>query len=743
LRTGYGPARSGRPRGAAPPARQIRVAVVGGGCAGITAAFELTRPEHRGRFAVTVYQQGWRLGGKGASGRGALGRIEEHGLHVWMGFYENAFRLLRECYAELGRDPETEPMADWRDAFFPAPRIGLTEKREGGGWDDWIALFPPMPGLPGDPLTADNPFSVTGYLVHTVRLLATVVESARRRQPDGPGGEPGAPRRRSPLTPEAVLDSLSRLVRYGHMATLVGIAEAMRGLAVLFGAWSRQPPGRGAEADVLRPIETVTRNALRLLDELARRDDELRRVWGILDLLLAVLRGTVRFGLITDPRGFDAIDDYDFRDWLELNGASRATLESDFVRGVCYDRMFAYEDGDPARPRMSAGQALRDLLRLLFTYRGALFWKMRAGMGDVVFAPFYEVLRRRGVRFEFFHRLEALRLAPDERLLTGERPYVEALEFDVQATVRSGTYEPLTAVRGLPCWPARPDYGQLADGESLAAEGWDPESFWDRRQVGRRTLRVGEDFDFVVLAVGLGAIPHVGAELLARDRRWRRMADGVKTIETAAFQLWLRQSVAALGWPGAEGITLTGFVKPFDTWADMTHLLPEEGWPAARTPRSLAYFCGPLASGPELPGRGDLGYPAARREAARQEAVRFLDRHAGHLWPRAVRPGGGFRWELLVPTEAEPAAGPEGFGTQYWTANVSPSDRYTLTLPGTAKDRISPLDNTYDNLTVAGDWTACGLIVGCVEAAVISGRLAAHALSGRPALGDIVGFDHP
>ena len=34
---------------------------------------------------------------------------------------------------------------------------------------------------------------------------------------------------------------------------------------------------------------------------------------------------------------------------------------------------------------------------MFFTYRGALFWKMRAGMGDVVFAPFYEVLKRRGV----------------------------------------------------------------------------------------------------------------------------------------------------------------------------------------------------------------------------------------------------------------------------------------------------------------------------------------------------------
>src|SRR2546425_4501635 len=45
-----------------------KVAVLGGGPAAITAAFELTAaPELRDRFEVTVYQLGWRLGGKCAS----------------------------------------------------------------------------------------------------------------------------------------------------------------------------------------------------------------------------------------------------------------------------------------------------------------------------------------------------------------------------------------------------------------------------------------------------------------------------------------------------------------------------------------------------------------------------------------------------------------------------------------------------------------------------------------------------
>ena len=87
-----------------------KIAVIGGGMSGLAAAYELTRtPELRDRHEVTLYQLGWRLGGKGASGRGPAGRIEEHGLHLWMGWYENAFQLMRACYRELGRDPTSAP----------------------------------------------------------------------------------------------------------------------------------------------------------------------------------------------------------------------------------------------------------------------------------------------------------------------------------------------------------------------------------------------------------------------------------------------------------------------------------------------------------------------------------------------------------------------------------------------------------------------------------------------------------
>jgi hypothetical protein len=76
-------------------------------------------------------------------------------------------------------------------------------------------------------------------------------------------------------------------------------------------------------------------------------------------------------------------------------------------------------------------------------------------------------------------------------------------------------------------------------------------------------------------------------------------------------------------------------------------------------------------------------------------------------------------------------------------ANVKGSDRYALSEPGLIVHRVSPLDPSVANLTIAGDWTACGLDVGCVESAVISGLLASHAISGKPELDEIIGYNHP
>src|SRR5919198_6631325 len=133
------------------PPERTKVAVLGGGVGGITAAFELTATEElRERFEVTVYQLGWRIGGKGASGRNRAhaNRIEEHGLHVWFGFYDNAFRLMRDAYAELGPSPRT-PIATFDEAFKGCDEIVLYDHQD-GGWHPFKFDCPRNPLTPGD-----------------------------------------------------------------------------------------------------------------------------------------------------------------------------------------------------------------------------------------------------------------------------------------------------------------------------------------------------------------------------------------------------------------------------------------------------------------------------------------------------------------------------------------------------------------------------------------------------------------
>lgn len=715
-----------------------KVAIIGGGCASVAAAFELTRPERGGEFEVTIYQLGWRLGGKGASGRDAkTGRIEEHGLHLWMGFYENAFRLMRDCYRELDR-PESSPIRTWRDAFKPDNFVGVTERRGDSQWNNWAAYFPPAAGAPGDPLSERNPFSVKGYLARCALLLRTLMSSVQDNYPDSV--EPGT-RDELAFALQALVTSVAssarsdqkqfatKTLKYGQLAASALVLEALGTVR-----WAVEAAAPAAGEKLVSLLEKLSAVARRQLETLVAKNDELRRVWEIADVVLAIMRGIIRDRLLFASEGFEAIDDYDWRDWLRRHGASEASLDSGFIRGS-YDLLFAYEDGDIAKPRLAAGQALRGAMRMFFTYRGALFWKMQAGMGDIVFAPIYEVLKNRGVKFEFFHKLENVALSPDGT-------HVAGLDMSVQAKIRgSRPYEPLVDVKGLPCWPSRPLHDQIVNGAALKRSGWNPEAHWDDKKVSRRTLKVGKDFDFVVLGVGFGEIAGVCGELIAAEPKWQVMTCEVKTVATQAFQVWLNKPVEELGW-GLPPINISGYVEPFDTWADMQQLIRLEDW--SRDPKAIAYFCSVLPDS-EIVSPGNTADAAGKTSRrVRDGAVKFLDRHVGHFWPKAVT-GKGFRWELLETGTSNRSAKPgkARFDTQFWTANINPTDRYVLSLPGSLKHRISPLDDRFDNLTIAGDWTDCGHQAGCVEAAVMSGLLAASALSNYPRLSDIIGYDHP
>jgi uncharacterized protein with NAD-binding domain and iron-sulfur cluster len=740
-----------------------RIAILGGGAAGVTAALQLSKPGWQQHFqSITIYQQGWRLGGKGACGRGTDHRIEEHGLHIWFGFYENSFRLLNRCHEELDALAEgTEGRPRWElafksveESFTRLDEIGVAD-HDGCGWKLWIADFfdddddrpwyEPDPRAPGE---RPDEWTVAFYLVRCLRLAADLAWSLVRSNPGPALRQASGETRRS----AADLDDAIALVAAalgGDLRTLLGaVAELVDALAEQ--AFD-QPIVLEALAIAVRALDAVVDFVRLRSDELVRANDSARRAYYVVDLMVAIARGTIEDGVI-EADSFSVVDDVDLRQWLLAHGAARESVDCALIRAIVYDLGFAYEAGDPMRPSCAAGTALRGLLRAFFTYRGSLMWKMNSGMGDVVFLPFLELLDKRGVDVRFFHRVEKL-------LTAGGR--VEEIEIDVQATVRAGarlkdyvTPAPIVPPTGPGgdgsslAWPANPsailaDAPPAGPGAAIppeAYESWyaDPATI----RVRTETLKRGDPdgFDLVVFGLPVACVPKVAQALIDDSPRWARAVEHIRTVPTQAMQLWLNQKAPELA-DVASGSVVSGFVEPFDTWADMSQVVAREKVDGAAT---VAYFCSVLAD-TVPPARGQAkDWLEEQRALVAAQALRFLRHDVAALWPKAVDPiSGEFNWDLLVAN----SNGCLRLGDQYLRANVEPSERYVLSVPGSSAHRIPPADTDFDNLYAVGDWTACAIDAGCIEAAVISAMVAAnaiHAEHGNPAeVEPVIGLDNP
>jgi uncharacterized protein with NAD-binding domain and iron-sulfur cluster len=457
-------------------------------------------------------------------------------------------------------------------------------------------------------------------------------------------------------------------------------------------------------------------------------NDPLRRTWYGVALATAAMRGIVADGLLTDPRGLEAINDEEYLSWLRRHGAPPELADFSVVRSV-YDMVFGFVGGDPGHPSLSAGTAVLFGGKTLFDYSGSIFWKMTAGMGDIVFAPIYEALERRGVAFEFFHRVDLLHPAKD-----GKR--IGAITVGRQAHLVPGraSYDPLVLSKGLPCFPSTPRVEQLSNADGI--EDQPLESHWCRwPDAERRVLKDGSDFDLVVFAIPPGMAAYTCVELASERPEWRDMINGLATVATQAFQLWLRDAESELGW-SHPGSTLSSFKEPFSTWASMPQLIEAEEWSAEDRPGAVAYFCGALDAPPPT-GAADA---ARQHETVRKNAIEFLEADIRHLLPGAAGDS-GFRWDLLCG--GTDRVGPDRFESQFWAANVDPSDRYVQSLPGTDRFRLRSDESGYDNLFLAGDWTDSGLNAGCIEAAVLSGLQAANAVRNRPRFHRVAGYFMP
>lgn len=689
------------------PAKK-KIAVIGGGVGAITAAYAITQqPNWQDEYEITLYQLGWRLGGKGASGRNMkqAGRIEEHGLHIWAGFYENGFRLMRDCYDQLNatglRSPDA-PLGTLDKAFTGLNRFLLAEMIETDGVKQlhpWLLEFPANDEKPGTGGLLPTPFA---YFQMAVEAITNMIEKILQELGhDIPHALPP---------------------RFGGPLRALGVAEKQASPLHHLREMARALPDNAFDHtdSQTEALHDLTRHAQSWFDDQAfpegKLSDEARRLKYLISLSLAFFRGTIDNGLFRN--GFDAIDNWEISDWLLHYGASREAVYSAVFRG-CYDYVFGYPAGVTDHRSVGAGTAIRGLLRLALTYKGALFFKMMAGMGDTIFGPYYEVLKHRGVKFKFFNAVTHLAL--DET-----KTFIDRIDMVEQAKVKGGDYDPFVVVKDLNCWPSEPKWDHLVDGKKLEASGVDFECEKEPPSGRAYSLQKGVDFDEVILGASLGSLPYMATELVAASNRWKMMLDKVGTVATHAAQFWLDKTAAEMGWndlvakhnigdiPADLKTVITSFEEPLDTWADMSDLIGREDWPDP-APKSIAYFCSPAHDAGIDPG----SWPDRVKDWADQDLTK--------MWPKAKR-AGKFDSARLMAIGAK--TGAEKFKAQYFRENFYGSERYVLSVPNSVQYRLPPDGTGFENLYIAGDWTRCGINAGCVEAATISGLAAARGLTG-------------
>jgi uncharacterized protein with NAD-binding domain and iron-sulfur cluster len=731
-------------------AKKTKVAVLGGGVGSITTAFELTStPELREKYDVTVYQMGWRLGGKGASGRNLerQGRIEEHGLHLWFGFYENAFNSIRRCYAELGRAHGT-PLAEWTDAFKPDGAFVVNEHYK-DQWVDWTGTFPRNFSTPGDgtilPTFWDIVAEFLGWmweLFHSAtyerdpnappdkndpwwkKLLDAILGLFGFHLSPKPKSTWEKPHWWDKLVNELEAD-LSHVRRYEELK-LLALARHMAETHKKTGGKNATDEHHSMMCEMLTTFKNWVWTAW---VEPNQDHQPLREFFIFLDMGTSILCGIHEDKLLEN--GFFSVDGVELMDWLEKHGARKfptLDLPRNPALKAMYDVSFAFEGGDKTKPNLAAGSALSGVTRMVMTYKGAMYYKMQAGMGDTIFAPMYEVLQRRGVKFKFFHCVDQLVVSPDAM-------QISEIMVIPQVKLTVGEYDPLVLIRSLPCWPSEPLWDQLENGQELNQKGIDFEDKYNPLNAKMISLKKGKDFDLVVLGISLAALPHVCRDIIKQSTKWQDMVKNVKTVQTQAFQTWVDKTVSGLGWEYSPQAIIGSFVEPIDTACNMDQLLDRENWPSSYGLGNITYFCGVLKDHPD-----ETLEQATDR--VRKHAIHYLNDHVGHMWPKGVRATGRgpeFDWEILIdPFNQQEET---RFDSQYWRANFVPSERYVQSVNGSTFYRLKADGSGYDNLYLTGDWLLNGFNVGHVESATASGMQASRAICGVPT--DILGETDP
>lgn len=704
-----------------------KIAILGGGMAGLSAAYQLTKTAAlRALNDVTVYQLGWRLGGKAASGRDDLGRNLEHGLHVWFGCYENTFQMLQELYAA---NPPGGKLPDWTAAVKPQTYTPIGVLGDDGTWTYWPLRWPANDGTPGDgrllPSWLQMIQTIAGWIAEAIERRwepAPAEAYIAAGRPPPPGGVIQHPLLLQNPTPSRALRAAQQHL-HARGSDIRTLGDQDIDLVVHLIRWARDAFA-GTKPAALAGARFAVASSLdrRILSE-------------TLDIFAAASRG-ILFDLIIPNQPLESLDGIDFRDWLIRHGADPTTVNTSAVVRVVYDTLYQYLDGDVTRPSYAAGSGLGVIMRLVGTYKGAMMWDIQAGIGEVLVAPLYKHLVAAGVTFKFFRKVKSLELSADGSL-------IQTIRMDRQADTVSGHYKPTFDLPdGLTVWPAQPFWTQLVDGAEMQRKNVNFESYWcDWPPAGQEQLQLGTDFDIALLAISLGAYKPLNAtdvsmcaQLIAKSKRFADYVQNVGVVPTQSVQLWCDPSSAGLGWISGKAATVSG-PEYLNIWADMTQVLAFEPWTGS-PPKSLHYLTGTYKTTLYRQPSSNASVPAQASNEIRTEAIAWLNGLSYGLWPLADA-NGVFNFDVLHVTT--PANGAARFDQQYWRANIDPTECCTLSAAGTTQYRLHPDESGFRNLILAGEGTRHGFNTTAIEGAVMSGAAASRAICGEPV--HIVGYD--
>ena len=719
-----------------PPKR--RVAVLGGGPAALATAYYLARQVDR--YEVELFTLGWRLGGKCAAGRNEDygNRIEEHGLHAFVGFYENAFRTMRDVYADAGLPIAVgTPPYDYAagegpvaGGFVGCPDVGVFDRFN----DQWRYFATPQAfngEVPGEiPEGGEDPkpnlcTAVCGALRQiaqdTGRLLG-VEHTNRVAALEAEKEEQGFwaslvedVKDFVDVETRGVREALEDLVEYVERLAIDAVAREIQCGSMLF---------KGI-AVLLKFI----RGALKkILSEELEEDPEVFFIWQGLDVVLTAMIGLIESCTVD----FDTLDDYDLREWLLANGLDPRNRDAAAFTQV-YETLFAH--GDELTPdRLAAGVGLRWFVLVGFLYKGYPAYFFKYSCPQTMCTPYYAALRKFGAKVHFFHQVTDLQVEG-----SGRSRRLAGVTMQVQATVKDGgTYDPFVHVEGnppeQPAWPDRPNFDQLEQGDALREGNINLENPWSGWEgVDTKELLAGRDFDDCVLGIPISVFPKIATQLTDTTKpqsapAWARMVSGMSVVRTISTQLWFQQPLSALS-KNSYGM-LTSFAQPEPSLGNFTHLLAWEPCTTDDGAKSLAYHTGCLRSISIEEGYPDTdaGYPAREQTRWRDMFGGWLREHFEGMYDSVVN------YDVLLDSLAvkTPAAGEDRLAQQYFNISTHPSDHYVLAQPKAIGLRLGQSESWVKGLFLCGDWTRTDLNCGCVEASTQSGMLAARAISNHP-----------